>query len=334
MERARMRQEREGPAPRGSVMETELWVGVDVSKARLDVALGESGELYSVTNDQHGIEQLLARLRALTVARVVVEASGGLETALVAELGAAGLPVAVVNPRQVRDFARATGQLAKTDALDARLLALFAERVRPALRALPNAEERELKALVARRRDVVEMLTAERNLLGRAPQLLHREITAHIRWLQQRLKESDSELDRRLRNSPLWREREDLLRGVPGVGPVLCATLLAELPELGCLGRRAIAKLVGVAPLNHDSGTLRGKRMVWGGRRQVRVPLYMATLTAIRHNPALRDFHQRLRAAGKPPKVALTACMRKLLLILNAMLKHNNPWRPPCPSPV
>ena len=315
-------------------MEAELWVGVDVSKARLDVALGESGELYRLTNDQRGIQELIARLRTLTIGRVVVEATGGLETALVAELGAAGLPVAVVNPRQVRDFARATGQLAKTDVLDARLLALFAERVRPALRPLATAQERELKALVARRRDLVEMLTAERNRLGSAPKLLHPEITAHIRWLEQRLKERDGELDRRLRNSPLWREREDLLRGVPGVGPVLCATLLAELPELGRLGRRAIAKLVGVAPLNHDSGTLRGKRMVWGGRRQVRVPLYMATLTAIRHNPALREFHQRLRSAGKPPKVALTACMRKLLLILNAMLKHHTSWRSLCPSPA
>jgi transposase len=314
------------------MMETELWVGVDVSKARLDVALGESGELYSISNDQRGIAQLIARLGALTVARVVVEASGGLETALVAELGAAGLPVVVVNPRQVRDFARATGQLAKTDALDARVLALFAERVRPAVRPLPSADERELKALVARRRDLVEMLTAERNRLGSAPKLLHREIAAHIRWLEQRLKERNDELDRRLRNSPLWRAREDLLRAVPGVGPVLCATLLAELPELGRVSRRAIAKLVGVAPLNRDRGALRGKRMVWGGRRQVRVPLYMATLTAIRHNPALRDFHQRLRAAGKPPKVALTACMRKLLLILNAMLKHGTPWRSPCPS--
>jgi transposase len=204
--------------------------------------------------------------------------------------------------------------------------------VRPTLRPLPSAEERELKALVARRRDLVEMLTAERNRLARAPRLVQQEIGTHIRWLEQRLKERDGELDRRLRNSPLWREREDLLRGVPGVGPVLCATLLAELPELGQLGRRAIAKLVGVAPLNHDSGTLRGRRMVWGGRRQVRMVLYMATVSAVRHNPILRDFHQRLRAAGKPSKLALTACMRKLLLILNPMLKQHTSWRPLCTS--
>jgi transposase len=212
-------------------MEAAVWVGIDVSKARLDVALGAAGELFEVANDQRGIAALLARLSQPALARVVVEATGGLETALVAELGAAGLPVVVVNPRQVRDFARATGQLAKTDALDARLLARFAERVQPPLRALPTPAERELKAVVARRRDLVEMLTAERHRLGSAPKVLHREITAHIRWLEARLKERDRDLDRKLRGSPLWQEKEDLLRGVPGVGPVLCATLLAELPE-------------------------------------------------------------------------------------------------------
>jgi transposase len=249
----------------------------------------------------------------------------------VAELGAAGLPVVVVNPRQVRDFARATGQLAKTDALDARLLARFAERVQPPLRALPTPAERELKAVVARRRDLVEMLTAERHRLGSAPKVLHREITAHIRWLEARLKERDRDLDRKLRGSPLWQEKEDLLRGVPGVGPVLCATLLAELPELGRLDRREVAKLAGVAPLNHDSGRLRGQRTVWGGRAPVRAALYMATLSAVRFNPALKAFYRRLRSAGKPPKLALTAAMRKLLVILNAMLKHRTPWSPPCP---
>jgi transposase len=247
-------------------MEAAVWVGIDVSKARLDVALGAEGELFEVANDQRGIAALLARLSQPALARVVVEATGGLETALVAELGAAGLPVVVVNPRQVRDFARATGQLAKTDALDARLLARFAERVQPPLRALPTPAERELKAVVARRRDLVEMLIAERHRLGSAPKVLHREITAHIRWLEARLKERDRDLDRKLRGSPLWQEKEDLLRGVPGVGPVLCATLLAELPELGRLDRREVAKLAGVAPLNHDSGRLRGQRTVWGGR--------------------------------------------------------------------
>ena len=238
----------------------------------------------------------------------------------------------VVNPRQVRDFARATGQLAKTDALDARMLALFAERIRPEPRPLPSEQERELKALLARRRDLVEMLSAERNRYANAPKLLRKELAAHIRWLEARLKERDRDLDRMLRGSPLWREREDLLRGVPGIGPVLCATLLAELPELGRLGRREIAKLVGVAPLNRDSGAMRGKRTVWGGRAPVRAALYMATLSATRCNPPLAAFYRRLRERGKPAKVALTAAMRKLLITLNAMLKHRSTWSPPCPT--
>jgi transposase len=315
-------------------MATAVWVGIDVNQAQLDMALGAAGELVTVANDQPGIAALLARLGQLAVARVLVEAAGGVETALVAELGAAGLPVVVINPRQVRDFARAVGQLAKTDALDARLLAHFAERVQPPMRPLPTAEERELKARVGRRRDLVEMLTAERNRLGRAPKVRYKEIAAHIHWLEGQLKERDRDLDRRLRSTPLWQEKEDLLRGVPGVGPVLCATLLADLPELGQLDRRAIAKLVGVAPLNRDSGTLRGQRTTWGGRAPVRTTLYMATLAAVRCNPALKAFYQRLRRAGKPPKVALTAAMRKLLLMLNAILKHHTPWRPSWPVPV
>ena len=313
-------------------MEVERWVGIDVSKARLDVALGVAGELLGVANDARGIASLVARLVELAPELVVLEASGGLQTALVAELGAAQLPVVVVNPRQVRDFARATGQLAKTDALYARMLALFAERIRPQVRPLPDEQELELKALVARRRELVEMITAERNRLDRAPKLLHKEISAHIRWLESRLKDRDRDLDRMLRSSPLWREREDLLRAVPGVGPVLCATLLADLPELGTLSRHQIAKLVGVAPLNCDSGTMRGRRAVWGGRAQVRAALYMATLAAVRCNPALKTFYLRLRSAGKPAKLALTAAMRKLLTILNAMLKHRTHWSPQCPT--
>jgi transposase len=315
-------------------MEAAVWVGIDVSKARLDVALGAAGELFGVANDPAGIGALLKRLLEVAPARVVVEATGGIETALVGELGAAGLPVVVVNPRQVRDFARATGQLAKTDGLDARVLALFAERLRPELRPLPSERERELKALVARRRQLVGMLTAERNRLAGAPKALHKRIGRHIAWLERELASADDDLGQQLRNSPLWREREDLLRGVPGVGPVLCATLLADLPELGQLNRREIAKLVGVAPLNRDSGTLRGKRMVWGGRAAVRATLYMATLSAVRHNSVLRIFYQRLRAAGKPPKLALTATMRKLLTILNAMLKRRTTWSPSCPLPA
>jgi len=310
----------------------QVWVGIDVSKARLDVAFSGAGELLSVANDARGIAPLVKRLVELEPALVVLEASGGLQTALVAELGAAGLPVVVVNPRQVRDFARAAGQLAKTDALDARVLALFAERMRPEVRRLPAAQELELKALVARRRELVEMITAERNRLGAAPKVLHKEITAHIRWLEGRLKERDRDLGRMLRSSPIWRAREDLLRAVPGVGPVLCATLQADLPELGALSRHEIAKLAGVAPLNRDSGPMRGRRTVWGGRAQVRAALYMSTLVAVRFNPVLKTFYQRLRAAGKKPKVALTAAMRKLLTILNAMLKHRTPWTNSCPA--
>jgi transposase len=226
-------------------MEGEVYVGIDVSKASLDLALGTTGELVRVANDQRGIATLRKRLLRLTVARIILEASGGLETALVAELGAAGLPVVVVNPRQVRDFARATGQLAKTDALDARILALFGERLRPELRRLPTVQERELKALVARRREIVGMITAERNRLSRVPSMLHKEILAHIRWLEQRLLQRDRELANQLRLSPLWREREELLRGVPSVGPTVSATLLAELPELAS---SRLQRLYGVRP--------------------------------------------------------------------------------------
>jgi len=302
-------------------MAAEVSIGIDVSKARLEVALGATGELFAVANDARGIAGLSARLVELGPELVVLEPSGGWETALVAELGAAGLPLAVVNPRQVRDFGRAGGQLAKTDTLDARLLARFGDRMRPAVRRLPDAQELELKALVARRRELVEMITAERNRLGTAAKVLRKEITAHIRWLEGRLKERDRELGRMLRSSPLWREREDLLRAVPGVGPVLCATLQANLPELGQLSRHQIAKLVGVAPLNRDSGAMRGRRTVWGGRAQVRATLYMAILAAVRCNPALKTFYLRLRNAGKPAKLALTAAMRKLIVILNALLK-------------
>ncbi len=256
----------------------EVFVGIDVSKARLDVALGFAGELMGVDNDARGIAELVGRLLKLGPELIVLEASGGLETGLVGELAAAQMPVAVVNPRQVREFTRCTGQFAKTDALDARALALFAERIKPRLRELPDEQTRRLQALVTRRRKLVEMLTAERNRLASVPAVLHREIRAHIRWLEARLKQRDHDLDHMLRNSPLWREREDLLSSVPAVGPVLCATLIAGLPELGRLNRREIAALVGVAPYPHDSGTMRGRRTVWGGRAHLRATLYMATL--------------------------------------------------------
>ena len=233
-----------------------------------------------------------------------------------------------MNPRQVRDFAKAAGRLAKTDALDAAVLAHFAAAVRPTPRPLPDAATQSLAALVTRRRQLVEMLTAERNRLGSAPRVLRAEIQAHITWLQRRLARLDTDLGQAIQTSPVWRAQDDLLQSVPGVGPVLATTLLASLPELGTLNRRAIAALVGVAPLNRDSGTFRGRRMVWGGRAAVRAVLYMGTLVAVRHNPVLRAFYQRLRAVGKLPKVALTACMRKLLTILNAMLKHQTRWTP------
>jgi transposase len=307
--------------------EAHSYVGVDVSKDYLDVAVRPMGEQWRVTHSEEGLDQLVERLQGLSPALVILEATGGLEVPVAAALGAAGLPMAVVNPRQVRDFARATGKLAKTDKLDAQVLALFAERVRPAPRPLPDPQTQELIALLARRRQIVTMLTTERNRRGRALPSVRPGIQEHIDWLEGKLGELSDGMGNLLRETPLWREKENLLLGVPGVGPVLSITLLAELPELGTLDRRQIAALVGVAPLNRDSGTLRGKRTVWGGRAKVRATLYMATLVATRFNPVLRAFYQRLLAAGKPKKVALTACMRKMLTILNAMLKHRTPWQ-------
>jgi transposase len=258
----------------------------------------------------------------------VLEATGIYQRAAVAALSVAGLPVAVVNPRQARDFAKATGQLAKTDALDARALAHFAEAVRPMPRPLPDTQADELRALLARRRQLVTMRTAEQNRLGSALPRLQPDIQAHIAWLNTRLTTLDDDLDTTLRASPVWQEREELLRSVPGIGPVCARTLLLDLPELGTLSRQRLAALVGVAPLNRDSGTLRGSRTTWGGRAHVRATLYMSTLVAVRYNPLLKAFYERLRAAGKAAKVALTACMRKLLTILNAMMKHHASWQP------
>lgn len=304
------------------------FVGIDVSKARLDVALHPTGATHSVANDANGIKTLVEQLRAVKPLLVVLEATGGIERAVVRALVAAELPVTVTNPRQVRDFAKATGQLAKTDVLDAQILARFAEAVRPALRPLPDEITLELRALIGRRRQITEMLTAEKNRLSRAPRRVQKRIEAHIRWLQSELERADEDLDQTIRQSPVWREQEDLLKSVPGIGPVVSRTVLAELPELGNLNRKQIAALVGVAPLNWDSGLLRGRRAIWGGRSHVRTALYMAALTASRRNPVIRDFYKRLRAAGKAPNVALVACMRKLLVILNAMIRHRVPWRP------
>jgi transposase len=294
----------------------------------LDVAVRPRGETWTVAHDEAGLSALVARLRTLAPALIVVEATGGWEVALVGALAAALLPVAVVNPRQVRDFARSTGTLAKTDRLDAQSLAHFADALRPQPRPLPNAQAQELSALLQRRRQLVEMLTAEKNRLPLAARRIRPQLQAHIAWLQRQISQFDDDLRELVRSSPLWRDKEDLLRSAPGVGPVLATTLVAALPELGTLTRQQIAALVGVAPLNRDSGTLRGRRTVWGGRAQVRTVLYMSTLVAVRHNPVLAAFYQRLRAAGKAPKLALTACMRKLLTVLNAMLKHHTRWAP------
>jgi transposase len=305
-----------------------VFVGIDVSKASLDVAVHLPATRWTVDYTERELTPLVARLTALAPALIVLEATGGLEIRVVGVLAVAGLPVVVVNPRQVRDFAKATGHLAKTDTLDAAVLAHFAAAVQPAVRPLPDAATQGLAVLVTRRRQLVDMLTAERNRFSCAPPGLRTELQAHIRWLERRIAGLDTDLDQTIRTSPLWRAQDDLLRSAPGVGPVVARTLLAQLPELGTLSHKTIAALVGVAPLNRDSGLFRGRRQVWGGRAAVRAVLYMGTLAAVRHNPVLRAFYQRLRAAGKLPKVALTACMHKLLTILNAMLKHQRRWDP------
>lgn len=307
------------------------YVGIDVSKARLDVAVRPGGQAWSVDNDEAGIDGLVAKLTGMAPSLVLLEASGGYERPAAAALAAAELPVVIINPRQARDFAKATGKLAKTDELDARALAHFAEAVRPPVKPLPDEQARELSVVLARRRQVVGMLVAERNRLHGAAPAVRPRIEAHIGFLEAELDDLDTDLERKIRDTPVWREKDDLLRSVPGVGPVVSVTLLAELPELGTLDHKRLAALVGVAPLNRDSGTLRGKRTVWGGRARVREVLYMGTIAATRFNPSIRELYQRLLAKGKPKKVALTACMRKLLCVLNSMLKHRMPWR--CSKP-
>ncbi len=309
------------------------YVGIDVAKAMLDVAVRPSGETWQVTNDEAGIVELVAQLEALGAGLVVCEATGGFERAVVAALAVAAIPIVVANPRQVRDFARATGQLAKTDALDAGILALFAERVRPTPRPLPDAAAQLLDALLTRRRQLLEMLVAEKNRLGFAPRPLHKSIRQHIRWLERQLVDVTRTLAEQIEASPIWRATDDLLQSVPGIGPIVSATLLGKLPELGTLTHKQIAALAGVAPLARDSGTLRGKRMVWGGRAPVRTALYMAALCGRRWNPQLRVFYERLIAHGKPPKVALIACARKLLTVTDAMVRDSQPWTPPPPVP-
>ncbi|HYQ92327.1 MAG TPA: IS110 family transposase [Candidatus Competibacteraceae bacterium] len=305
----------------------EIFVGLDVSKAVLDVKAVPTTQAWRFPNDAAGIGQLLQVLTAVVPALVVLEATGGLEMPVASALGIAGLPVAIINPRQARHFAKALGRLAKTDRIDADTLARFGQTLRPEPRPLKAEAAHHLSVLLTRRRQLVEMLTAEKNRLSRADPAVRDDLQEHIRWLEKRLQERDRDLDHAVRESPLWRAKDELLRSFPGIGPVASRTLLANLPELGALNRRQVAALVGIAPFNRDSGTQCGKRCVWGGRAPVRTILYMATLTAVRHNPVIHAFYEHLRQAGKAPKVALTACMRKVLTILNAIVKGNVPWQ-------
>jgi len=305
-----------------------MFIGIDVAKDRLDVHVRPGGEAFAVARDGEGVAALVERLQGVGPGLIVLEATGGFEQVVAAGLAGAGLPVVVVNPRQIRDFARALGRLAKTDRIDAEVIALFAERVRPELRPLPDDQARELDELVTRRRQVIEMMVAEGNRARRlTSRRLQKRIAHHQAVLQKELTEIERELDDTIRKSPIWRETEDLLKSVPGIGNATARTLIAELPELGSLDRRKIAALVGLAPFNRDSGTLRGRRMIAGGRAPVRAVLYMAALVASRRNPLIRAFYQRLLAAGKPKKLALTACMRKLLTILNAIVRDRTPWQ-------
>ena len=308
------------------------YIGTDVAKDRVDIAVRPTGQSRSVSYEEEEVEKLVARLQGLEPTAVILEATGGLELTLVAALTAASLPVAVVNPRQVRDFAKSTGQLAKNDRLDAQALAHFGEAVHPPMRALRDADTQVFGAMLARRRQVVAILVAENNRLGRVLQEVRPRIEAHIAWLEQELSELDGALRQTILSSPVWRERDELLRSVPGVGNQVSMTLLADLPELGSIGRKQIAALVGVAPFSRDSGRHRGRRTTWGGRARVRGVLYMGALVAARRNPVIRQFYQRLLAAGKPKKLALTACMRKLLIMLNSMAKTGKHWDPITPA--
>ncbi len=310
-------------------MTDKLYLGIEVSQSKLDVAVRPSQEQWQTNNDLEGIASLVERVGSVKPSLIVIEATGGLENPVVAALLVAQRRVAVVNPRQVRDFAKATGRLAKTDRLDAQVLAHFAQAIQPEPRPLPDEATQTLAALVARRRDLVTMLTAERNRRRTAPALIAERITKHLDWLVTELAEVDDQIQDHIEQSTQWQATAKTLRSTPGVGPVLTCTLLAKLPELGYLNRKQIAALGGVAPLNHDSGQWHGRRIIWGGRAEVRAVLYMATVSATRCNPVIKDFYERLLAAGKLKKVALTACMRKLLTILNAMVKNKTMWKPP-----
>ena len=306
----------------------KTFIGIDICKASLEVAVFQRDTRFVLANKESAFPELLAELISLRPKRIVVEATGGLEIPVVSALYAAGLPVVVVNPRQIRDFAKATGQLAKTDKLDAAVLAHFAAAIQPELRRVKNAAELELDALVTRRRQLVEMLAAEKTRLSStATTAMRAEVRTHIEWLEQRLEDIDEQLRKRITDSPVWRVKDDLLQTVPGIGPVTALALVADVPELGDLNRHQVAKLVGVAPLNRDSGKLRGQRHIFGGRQAVRNTLYMAIQSAVRHNPIIKEFYLRLLANHKPKKVALVACMRKLLTIVNVMIKTNTKWQ-------
>ncbi len=304
----------------------EQVVGIDVSKAALDVAVLPSGEVLQFTNDANGIEELAKKLAAVDL--VVMEATGGYETAVATALVAAGLRVAVVNPRQIRDFAKATGRLAKNDRIDAQVIAAFGQAIEPEIVRLPDEDARELEALLVRRRQLVAMRVQEVNRLALMQGAMRKRIKAHIDWLEKEIDKLNVDLTAGLRSSPAWRAKDELLRSFKGVGPITSSTLVVALPELGQLDRRAIAALVGLAPFNRDSGVMRGRRSIYGGRSQVRTLLYMAATTAIRSNPVIRAFYERLKSRGKPHKVAMVACMRKMLTILNAMVRQSTPWTP------
>ncbi len=307
-------------------MPDKPYVGIDVSKDSLDLAVHPEKEVRRFANTEAGIARAVAHIKAVSAGLVVMEATGGFEMMLAAALGEAGVPTAIINPRQARDYARSTGKLAKTDQIDARMLADFAAAIHPEPRRMADDQAKQLRAVLARRRQLSRMLTAEKNRVRHADKSVIVRLTVHVGWLEKELADIDTELRSLIKNSPLWREEDNLLQSVPGVGDVLSATLVADVPELGRLSRQKIAALVGVAPLNRDSGKMRGKRSCWGGRANVRAALYMATLSATAHNPVIRAFYQRLCAAGKTKKAAITACMRKLLTIVNAMIKHQTTW--------
>lgn len=309
-------------------MNNKQVAGIDVSKATLDVALSSAGEVMQFANDADGIEELVKKLRSAAVDLVVMEATGGYETAAATALVGAGFRVAVVNPRQVRDFAKASGRLAKNDRIDAQVIVAFGQAIEPEIVRLPDEDARKLEALLVRRRQLVAMRVQEVNRLGLMQGAMRKNIKAHIDWLEKQIDRLDVDLTAGLRSSPAWRAKDELLRSFKGIGPVSSSTLIIDLPELGQLDRRAITALVGLAPFNRDSGVMRGRRSIYGGRSQVRTVLYMAATTAIRSNPVIRAFYERLKSRGKPHKVAMVACMRKMLTILNAMVRQSTPWTP------